>query len=103
MGKLIINIEADVTRHSTQYRGKLEGTLQDLCFFAGMLIGQQLREAPSSADKVVINLFAKGMAAGKFGDQVIKECTTAKVAPDVLEKLKEAVQGTEEGGKDAET
>ena len=103
MGRLVIDIKADVSRNSTVFSGKLEGTLQDLCFFAGMLIGQQLREAPEGADRVVINLFAKGMAAGKFGDQVIKECTTAKVAPDVLEKLKEAVQGTEEGGKDAET
>lgn len=96
MGKLKIDIEADVTRHSTQYSGKLSGTLQDLCFFAGLLIGEMLRDAPEHAPKVVCDLFAKGMASGKFGQAEYGDGTQAlNIPPDVLEKLKEA---TKEGG-----
>ena len=98
MGKLIINIEADVTRHSTEYRGKLSGTLQDLCFFAGLLIGEMLRGAPPGADKKCINVFAEGMGAGKFGRLECGNGTQAvNIPPDVLEKLKEATKEGENG------
>lgn len=98
MGKLIINIEADVTRHSTQYRGKLSGTMQDLCFFAGLLIGEMIKDAPPGADKKVCELFAKGMGAGKFGKAEYGDGTQAlNIPPDVLEKLKEATKEGENG------
>lgn len=98
MGKLIINIEADVTRRSTQYRGKLSGTMQDLCFFTGLLIGEMLRDAPDGAEKVVCELFAKGMGAGKFGQADYgDEASSVHIPPDVLEKLKEATKEGENG------
>ena len=98
MGKLIIDIEADVTRHSTQYRGRLSGTLQDLCFFTGLLIGEMLRDAPDGAENVVCELFAKGMGAGKFGQADYGDGTQVlNIPPDVLEKLKEATKEGENG------
>lgn len=98
MGKLIINIEADVTRRSTQYRGKLSGTMQDLCFFAGLLIGEMIKDAPDGADKKVCELFAKGMASGKFGQaEYGDETSSVHIPPDVLEKLKEATKEGENG------
>lgn len=98
MGKLIINIEADVTRHSTQYRGKLSGTLQDLCFFAGLLIGEMIKDAPPGAERKVCELFAKGMASGKFGKTDYGDGTQSlNIPPDVLEKLKEITKEGENG------
>ena len=101
MGKLTINIEADVTRHSTQYRGNLSGTLQDLCFFSGLLIGEMLREAPVGAEVKVCELFAKGMCAGKFGKADYgDENSSVHIPPDVLdvlERLKEEIKEGENG------
>lgn len=98
MGKLIIKIEADVTRRSTQYRGKLSGTMQDFCFFTGLLIGEMIKDAPAGAEKVVCEFFAKGMAAGKFGQANYgDETSSVHIPPDVLEKLKEATKEGENG------
>ena len=98
MGKLIIDIEADVERPLTQYRGNLSGTVKDLCFFAGVLIGEMLRNAPDGAEKVVCGLFAEGMAAGKFGQaDYSDENSSVHIPPDVLEKLKEATKEGENG------
>lgn len=98
MGKLNINIEADVSRHSTTYSGKLSGTLTDVCFFAGLLIGEMLRDAPPGAEKVVCELFAKGMASGKFGEAKYGTGMQAvHVRPETMEILKEISKEGENG------
>lgn len=89
MGKITINIEAEVNKDAIGMHGNISGSLENFAKVVGFVLGNWIKDAPQ-AEKVedaVFTYFLEGMASGKFGETVRGYCNKMTVPTDVIREI----------------
>lgn len=89
MGKVIINIEAEVNKETIGMHGNISGSLENFARVVGFSLGNWIKDAPD-AEKVedaVFTYFLEGMASAKYGETVNGYYNKMTVPTDVIREI----------------
>ena len=89
MGKVTINIEAEVKKDTIGMHGNISGSLENFAKVVGFALGNWIKNAPQ-AEKVedaVFTYFLEGMASGRFGETVNGYYSKMTVPKDVIREI----------------
>ena len=89
MGKVTINIEAEVNKDAIGMHGNISGSLENFAKVVGFALGNWIKDAPQ-AEKVedaVFTYFLEGMATAKYVETVNGYYNKMTVPTDVIREI----------------
>ena len=89
MGKVTINIEAEIKKDAIGMHGNISGSLENFARVVGFSLGNWIKDAPEpeQVEEAVFIYFLEGMARAKYGETVSGYYNKMTVPTDVIREI----------------
>ena len=87
MGKLEINMKANISDKQIEINGTCHSTAHDFCMFAGFVLGGMIAGKGASVLETAISDILDGVVSAIYGEQLSGESTHVKIPKSFIHEI----------------
>lgn len=87
MGKLEINVKANISDKQIEINGTCHSTAHDFCMFAGFVLGGMIAGKGAAVLETAISDILDGVVSAIYGEQLSGESTHVRIQKNVIHEI----------------